>query len=186
MDLRIQKTKKYLKEALIQLLQEKEIEKITTTEICHKAMTSRNTFYTYYSDKYELLSDCLHDLEMKIQKSYDALQKKNRVMSYKQNFINLLTAIMDVEEEYNQIVFSYESDLASMCYRFMVRNLEQFEESTGNPLTSRYDIKQLNAFFVLGFWGFIHGNKQLKRETVRENALRLAEDLLESSIFKKS
>ncbi len=55
MDRRIKYTKKVIKDALLQLLQEKDIKKITVSEICNIADINRATFYRYYLDVYDLL-----------------------------------------------------------------------------------------------------------------------------------
>lgn len=56
MDLRIQKTYQALFGALRVLMVEKPFEKITVTELCKKARTRTATFYTHFSDKYELFA----------------------------------------------------------------------------------------------------------------------------------
>lgn len=42
---------------LTHLLQEKEIDKISVTELCQTLQTNRSTFYAYYDDIYDLLQD---------------------------------------------------------------------------------------------------------------------------------
>ncbi len=53
-DLRIQKTKKNIKETFLTLLDEKPLEKIHVQEILDAAKINRATFYRYYLDKYDL------------------------------------------------------------------------------------------------------------------------------------
>ena len=53
-DRRIFKTKEALKGALIALLKEKELNKITVKELCEKADINRGTFYTHYKDQVDL------------------------------------------------------------------------------------------------------------------------------------
>lgn len=55
-------TKRLLKESLIELLNEKEINKITIKEICDNADLNRSTFYAHYTDIYELLDEITQDL----------------------------------------------------------------------------------------------------------------------------
>ncbi len=62
-DRRIQKTRKFLHEALISLILEKNYESITVQEILDKANVGRSTFYTHFRDKDELLLSGLHDLQ---------------------------------------------------------------------------------------------------------------------------
>ena len=54
MDIRIKRTKKMLEEALLDLMKNKPVEKITPTELCRKATVNRNTFYSHYSSVSEL------------------------------------------------------------------------------------------------------------------------------------
>lgn len=53
-DLRIRYTKAFIKEALVELLQEKPLNKITVKAVCDKAEINRSTFYKYYADVFDL------------------------------------------------------------------------------------------------------------------------------------
>ncbi len=64
-DRRTKYTKMVLSQSLLELMQEKEIAKITVTEICRKADINRNTFYKYYYGPEDLLST-LEDQLMEI------------------------------------------------------------------------------------------------------------------------
>lgn len=48
--------------ALIQLMEEKQLEVITITELVEKANVSRMTFYKYYKSKQEVLSDYMYEM----------------------------------------------------------------------------------------------------------------------------
>ena len=56
-DIRVQKTKERLKSALLSLLEEKSIDRITISEICRVSGINRNTFYQHYTDIHDLLSE---------------------------------------------------------------------------------------------------------------------------------
>lgn len=56
-DRRIRRTKSAIKEAFIDLLNEKEIEKITIQDITKRADINRGTFYLHFEDKYLLLDE---------------------------------------------------------------------------------------------------------------------------------
>lgn len=60
MDRRKRKSQEAIRNALISLLNYKDIEKITINEIAQKADVSRGTIYLNYADKYELLNDCIN------------------------------------------------------------------------------------------------------------------------------
>lgn len=55
-DLRIVKTKMAIKNAFLQLLSEKSFDKISVADITQYALIHRGTFYSHYTDKYDLLN----------------------------------------------------------------------------------------------------------------------------------
>ncbi|MDX2077163.1 MAG: TetR/AcrR family transcriptional regulator [bacterium] len=58
-DLRVKRTEKSLRNALISLILKKGYDAITVQDIVDEAETSRVTFYRHYKDKAELLTACL-------------------------------------------------------------------------------------------------------------------------------
>lgn len=184
MDKRIIKTKRALKEALFSLLKEKNFESVKITEICGRADVSRNTFYNYYADKYALLEDCFSDYEQRFMEKFDARQQRDHAgPEMKKSFLNLIDTFFDLESEYNTISILSNFDLTTLYYRASMSILEKFEGRYPFYISPDYDLKQLNSFLVLGFWGFIHGNYKLGREDIRERTRKLILDLLESPVF---
>ncbi len=61
-DLRIRRTQKQLKEALVALTLEKGYRAITVQDITERAMVNRATFYRHFQDKYDLVTHLLRDL----------------------------------------------------------------------------------------------------------------------------
>ncbi|OWR32727.1 TetR family transcriptional regulator [Saccharibacillus sp. O23] len=59
MDRRVRKTRETLFDTLIQLLREKEFERITIQEIADRADVNRGTVYLHFEDKYDLLNRCI-------------------------------------------------------------------------------------------------------------------------------
>ena len=59
---RIRLSKAMLKNALMRLLKEKPIEKISVYELCAAAQINRTTFYSHFSDCFDLLSSIEGDL----------------------------------------------------------------------------------------------------------------------------
>lgn len=54
MDLRIEKTRRAIKNAFLTLLDGKKLEQITVKELCQTAQISKGTFYLHYHDLYDL------------------------------------------------------------------------------------------------------------------------------------
>lgn len=53
-DRRVRYTKKAIKDSFLELFEAKPLERISVTEICSKADINRGTFYSHYSDPYDL------------------------------------------------------------------------------------------------------------------------------------
>jgi AcrR family transcriptional regulator len=54
-NLRVRRTQKLLREALIELIEERDFDSLTVGEISERAMVSRAAFYRNYQDKYDLV-----------------------------------------------------------------------------------------------------------------------------------
>lgn len=61
-DLRIQKTRKALSEAFMQLLTQKKYEDITVNELCDTALIRRATFYKHFADKEDFFSFIIREV----------------------------------------------------------------------------------------------------------------------------
>src|SRR5690348_4419864 len=61
-DLRVRRTQKLLREALIALIEERHFDVITVGEIAERAMVSRAAFYRYYQDKYDLVEKIFEEM----------------------------------------------------------------------------------------------------------------------------
>lgn len=61
-DRRVQMSKAFLKQALISLLKEKRISRITVKQLCELADVNRSTFYAHYTDIYALLNEMENDI----------------------------------------------------------------------------------------------------------------------------
>ena len=60
-------TAQLMNQALLSLLEKKDIEFITITEITNKAGVSRSTFYLHYEDKEDLIKKLLDDSSSRIE-----------------------------------------------------------------------------------------------------------------------
>src|SRR5260370_34276408 len=55
-DLRVRRTHANLREALIDLIEEKGFDAVTVGDIAERAMVNRTTFYRHYQDEYALVT----------------------------------------------------------------------------------------------------------------------------------
>jgi AcrR family transcriptional regulator len=60
-DLRVRRTRKLLREALVALVEERGYDNVTVRDIAQRAMVNRATFYAHFDDKYDLLLEVVGD-----------------------------------------------------------------------------------------------------------------------------
>jgi len=60
-NLRVRRTQKLLREALIELIEERDFEALTIGQITERAMVSRAAFYRNYQDKYDLVEQIFEE-----------------------------------------------------------------------------------------------------------------------------
>lgn len=121
MDRRVKYTKNIIKESFIELLQEKEIDKITVSELCEKSDINRATFYRYYIDIYDLL--------LKIELEF-ANELKDKLTNYtsssfKDIVIEYLKYLKD-NKEFVKIIFGNSKNLYFL-YDFFEYFFENFK-----------------------------------------------------------
>ncbi|NDJ34132.1 MAG: TetR/AcrR family transcriptional regulator, partial [Chloroflexi bacterium] len=61
-DLRVRRTRKLLRDALVDLIEERGFDRLKVTEIADRAMVNRATFYRHYHGKQDLLERCMDDV----------------------------------------------------------------------------------------------------------------------------
>ncbi len=66
MDKRIEKTKRAIKNAFMELRAKKSLEKITVKELCDLAYINKSTFYSHYEDMYALSDALEYDMVLEI------------------------------------------------------------------------------------------------------------------------
>ena len=74
---RVQMTRRLMKEALLELLEDTELANISVTAICERADVHRSTFYKYYTDPSDLLREIETDLMNQIPVPPKVLDRKN-------------------------------------------------------------------------------------------------------------
>ncbi|MCR5154256.1 MAG: TetR/AcrR family transcriptional regulator, partial [Lachnospiraceae bacterium] len=77
MDARTRYTKKMIQEVFLDLLEKKNIEKITVKEICDKAEINRATFYKYYDNAFDLLAKLETETMEKLKDEINSLPNLN-------------------------------------------------------------------------------------------------------------
>lgn len=98
-DRRVEKTRKALKDALINLIQDKSFESICIQEILDKANVGRSTFYVHYECKNDLLHDCFQD--------FSKLLEMDKRIAHLSNGEDFLLGLFRFIEQNKQLVKAF-------------------------------------------------------------------------------
>ena len=89
-DRRVNRTKRQIKKALINLLSKKALSRITVSEITELADIGRGTFYTHYQDIYDLYHSLINELAKDL---LDIFSRYYSQATKDNNFIPLFQAL---------------------------------------------------------------------------------------------
>lgn len=153
MDRRIKYTKKIIKDSLINLLNQKEINKITVSEICSLADINRATFYRYYLDVYDLIEKIKDEFTKEIIVAINNLEENHS----ESEFVRKILIILLENKELVKVLFTVKHNLYffndildityNMCKNKWLTDLKTIEEE---------DIEYSIAFIFNGSLGVIN------------------------------
>lgn len=181
-DLRAIKTEENLRNALISLLHEKELKKITVKDICGKAKCSRNAFYFHYQykeDLYDAIIDSISDIIVKslipVVPTENMIDNMS-IYTYSEKLINGFTSISsDLKSLLINDNGELEKKITSSCYKNISSNIHTFyniNDSQKVHLISNYLASSLVGFMIT----FINN-----KETNKEIATLVLSKLLEGA-----
>lgn len=97
-DRRSRLSRRFLKEALIELMKTKSIHEISIKKICETADVNRSTFYRYYDSPYQLYDEIIADVSLEIRRLVeDCPEGPNRLR-------RLLTDVFSYIEENRELM----------------------------------------------------------------------------------
>jgi len=173
-DRRVKFTKMFLKESLIDLLEEKSIFKITIKEICENADINRATFYAHYSDQYHLLESIEEEYIEKILNTID--QDAIHADSTLNLVTDIVTFIYD-NKKMSRILLSDRGDL-----QFQKRIMELVHD---NILSKMKDVEPnslektalISSFVISGCVGVIQNWFDSNLKSSPEEVSKIISDL---------
>ena len=120
-DRRILKTKTAIYEALVELMQKKNLNSITVTELAAAANINRKTFYTYYSTVNDVLDEVINELISSLKDLMYAMSEDYNMLSPQTLFAFLNTIMSDVD-----IVRAlFTSDNGNMLFNKLQKALQE-------------------------------------------------------------
>ncbi|WKA60218.1 TetR/AcrR family transcriptional regulator [Planococcus shenhongbingii] len=154
-DLRVIRTKESIRQALVELIEEKGFESITVKDLTMKARINRGTFYAHYQDKFDLMNKC----EKEIMLDLSSMTK--------QNYSSVITAL-EVEDAQSSPPFT----LTVSLFEYLNTNSGFLKAVLGPKGDLSFQLR-LKEFM----WDTLYGNNSnafIKEENLRVPSCYLA------------
>ena len=157
-DLRIQRTRKFIMDAFMDLSSEKDFKDITVKDIATEAMINRATFYYHFEDIYDLLEKVLSEVLLV---NLDCNNYENRELN-EEVIVSTFVAITNFQKSLsNRCHRGYEDTIARI-------SREQLEVIFYKMLLKRNDAKEdeaLKVTAVMLSWGIYGASVEWKRNS---------------------
>ena len=108
-DKRIIKTKTAIKNAFMQLITERDIGRITISDVAERANINRSTFYLHYSDTASIMSDIEREIAARISTCLDNFDIRDIYESTYKMFTSLTDKLDEMENIKKYILYSTNS-----------------------------------------------------------------------------
>ena len=181
-DLRAVKTEENLRTALISLLNEKELKKISVKDICNKAKCSRNTFYFHYQYKEDLYDAIIDNVSNIIVESLiPVVPTENMIdnMTFYAYSEKLINGFCSISNNLKSLLINdngeLEKKITLICYKKISSNILTFynvNDSQKVHLISNYVASSLVGFML---------NLINNKETDKKMAIEILSTLFEGT-----
>ena len=183
-DRRVKYTKMVIKESFINLLEKKDLSRITVKEICEDADINRATFYSHYTDVYDLLKKIENELLENVNAQLSQLYEKGK----KVNEVDLAERIFDYIKENAKLcrlLLSERGDISFQKKVMIIAYDKIINELTDNNKISREDAEYVYSFAITGCIGIVQKwfNDNMKKSPrfMAEMVIRLTLGLINIS-----
>lgn len=165
-DRRVKYTKMVLKESFIKLLTTKDISQITIKEICENADINRATFYSHYSDQYDLLKKIENELLENISSDLNRFKEKDANLNTLEAVEKIFEYIKENAELCKLLLnergdFGFQKKVMIFVYDIIISNL------TSVGINNKEDAEYIYSFSITGYVGIIQKwlNDDMKKST---------------------
>lgn len=143
-------------EALIALLEEKDLEYITVKEICHQAGVNRSTFYLHYETIADLVNETLEMInrrflsyfpqqEEDVLGNMDSRERKDLVLVTREYLLPYLRFIQDNKKVYRAAFRNPSSMQAHVRYG-------ELKQHILGPILERFEITASHRPYYMAYW----------------------------------
>lgn len=140
-----------LKNALVELLETKPINKITVYELCRSSQINRSTFYKYYGEPHDVLNEIINELleetAIIVKTENDELSRLNAILTYLRNHRETVIRIIANMNEQKLISHIYS---VPMLHENLYNILENTEASIGKEYIKIF--YHYGSFAIIRAW----------------------------------
>ena len=151
-DRRIRKTKKMLRDSLFALLEKKNINNITVTELTKLADINRSTFYLYYKDVLDMMNKIQNEIYEvfydTVVSAYDAGNDIDKTVGYIKNFLDFCKDNVDVCK------FITRNDCNNKIFERILNSVQSIVPNSEDIFDSENDPRYYLTTFALN--GMLH------------------------------
>ena len=146
MDQRVRLTRNLLKNALVQLMQEQHIAKISIRAICEVADINRSTFYVHYTDQYDLLNK----IQQEVLDSLNRYLNKQDLDENHPMSVQVLTRVLDYVKENVELFKALLSENCDFAFQKDLMELAQVISAQQNPSLDERTQEYIKLFGLTG------------------------------------
>lgn len=124
-DLRVLRTRRMLVQAMSELLEKKELQAVTISDIAERAMINRATFYAHFADKYDLFAYIVRDFfngVLQEEVSDTAVFNRENLEKLALSVINAVSNLHGscLPRSHDQVQPMMETELQKLLYKFVL------------------------------------------------------------------
>ena len=191
-DLRVTKTKRDLRLALLQLLKKYSFEKISVSDVCSEAMINRMTFYKHFDDKYDLLN---HTMESLAGEVLQRASEKFSACNFDENPVKFCTALVDVvldecaenKELLQSLIVKDGGIVQDLLFNVTRKNIEKLVKELDKIASAKYPIPAISSFMTGGIsyliYHWLTHSGEYTREQFSKMCNKFLTELLHSGVL---
>lgn len=174
-------------EALIALLEKKDLEYITVKEICHQAGVNRSTFYLHYETIADLVNETLEMIdrrflsyfpqqEEEVLGNMDSREQEELILVTREYLLPYLRFIRDNKKVYRAAFRNPDSVGANTRYR-------ELKQHVLDPILERFEIPAAHRSYYIAY--YIEGIAAIIKEWLRQDCrdtVEMIADIIESCV----
>ena len=171
-DRRVKYTIAALKDALVQLMQKEHISKISVKSLCEYADVNRSTFYSHFSDQYDLL----HYIGEEV---LDIIKRQLESQGFEDNRPISVQVLCRILEYARKNANLFKALLGENCDLMIQRELINFSQFVSFSLNKKYDKRVQDYFNIYATTGCISVLQKWLQDGMIESDAQISEYIMQ-------